>query len=549
MKRRDFLSLKGSRRLAVQTAKSMTVTAGLEPYSGPWEIPQVTHLLRRTMFGAKRADCDYFLTLTPAQAIQTLVNPSPIDFDPLINDYNNDDFTDPEVPFGESWLDAGYNVDAEGFRILSLKGWWIRNIMNQEQSLEEKMLLFWHNHIPIQFYDIFSSNWNYHYLQTLRQHQFGNFKALIKAMTLDRAMLHYLNGQYNSKWQPDENYARELQELFCIGKGPDAHFTEGDVQAAARVLTGWRVNYDTNEVYFDDLDHDTDDKQFSAFYNNVVISGQTGQNGKQELDELIDMLLDNDEAAKFLCRKLYRFFVSDHIDVTVEENIIIPLAELFRNNNYEIRPVVETLIGSQHFFDVLTRGGMIKSPLDMILGIFREFEAQLPSSEFLSERLTVTNTINYLGIIMQQDIGDPPNVAGWQAYYQFPVFDKSWVNTDTLPKRAEFTDWVLFSGIETENHTTILNLLEVISGLPNPADPNILIDDIVAWMYGIELAAEAKTFLKSVLLSGQVTDSYWTNAWFDYESDPSNEMFTETVYSRLRSFFYFLLHLEEYQLS
>lgn len=549
MKRRDFLSLKGSRRLAVQAAESMTVNAGLEPYSGPWEVPQVTHLLRRTMFGAKRADCDYFLSLTPAQAIQELINPSPVTFDPLINDYNDDDFTDPDIPFGESWLDAAYNDDAEGYRIVSLKGWWIRNIMNQEPTIEEKMLLFWHNHIPIQFYGVFHGNWNYQYLDTLRQHQLGNFRDLIKAMTLDRSMLHYLNGQYNSKWQPDENYARELQELFCIGKGPDAQFTELDVQAAARILTGWRVNYNTNEVYFDDTDHDVEDKQFSAFYNNVIISGQTGQNGQQELDDLIDILLDNEETAKFLCRKLYRFFVSDHIDVTVEENIIIPLAELFRNNNYEIRPVVEKLIGSQHFFDALTRGGMIKSPIDMIIGMFREFEAQLPSEEFLTERLTITNYINYLGAIMQQDIGDPPNVAGWQAYYQFPVFDKSWVNTDTLPKRAEFTDWVLFSGMQTENHTTILDLLTVISGLPNPVDPNALIDDIVAWMYGIELAPEPKIFLKSVLLSGQVTDSYWSDAWLDYAGDPTNEMFTETVYSRLRSFFYYLLHLEEYQLS
>jgi len=549
MKRRNFLTLSGSKKLYPEKTLAQAMLTGLEAYTGPWDVPQVAHLLRRTMFGAKRSDIDYFLGLGSELAVKELCNPTTSAPVPPVNDYNNsEEFIDPDVPLGESWLDAPFNLDAEGLRIQSLKAWWVTNILNQDQSIMEKMILFWHNHIPIQFFEVFYGRWCYNYLGTIRTNALGNFRTIIRALTLDPGMLEYLNGQYNSKYEPDENYARELQELFCIGKGSDANFNEEDIQAAARVLTGWRVNYLNDQIFFDTSQHDTEDKQFSAFYGNTVIEGKSGFAGQQELDELINMLLANEETAKFICRKIYRFFVTDNISETVEQNVITPLAVVFRSNDYEIKPVMETLLGSQHFFDMLTVGALIKSPVDMLYGMLREFETTLPDPEHLVEKYTVTITLNYLTALMQVNLGDPPNVAGWQAYYQIPNFDKNWINTDTLPKRAQYTDYVLFSGIETDNNNVKLDLIKVVSSLQDPADPNILIDDITEWMYGIELNATGKFVLKSILLSGQVTDNYWTDAWLEYEANPTDEMLYQTVYSRLQSFFYLLLHLEEYQL-
>ena len=124
-----------------------------------------------------------------------------------------------------------------------------------------------------------------------RKYAFGNYKELIKAISLDAGMLKYLNGEKNTKTAPDENYGREMQELFMVGKGPGSGYTEDDVKSAARVLTGWRINWEQNtQSLFDPWLHDTDPKQFSGFYNNTIITGQTGENGANELDQMLNMI-------------------------------------------------------------------------------------------------------------------------------------------------------------------------------------------------------------------------------------------------------------------
>lgn len=549
MKRRDFLTLrKKTSESTTKSKQTSSILSGLEAYTGPWEMPQVAHLLRRTMFGAKQEDLKYFMGKTMDEAIDELMQDSPLP-DPPVNDYNDSDFTDPDIPFGETWIHADYNNEAEGRRISSLKGWWIRNILNQQRSIKEKMVLFWHNHIPTQFWGLFVARWSYKYLRTIHNLGLGNFKALVRALTLDPGMLHYLNGQYNSKWQPDENYARELQELFCIGKGPNANYTEEDVQAAARILTGWRMNYDDDTNFFDEYAHDTENKVFSSFYNNLTIIGRSGQDGQQELDDLLEMLFANSEAALFLCRKLYRFFVADHIDETVEMNVIEPLADIFRNNDYEIVPVLDTLFRSQHFFDAQTLAVMLKAPNDFLLGTARELRMNFPAADDYSANYQIAGAFNYNAMLLQQELGDPPNVAGWPAYYQVPVYDKSWITTDSLPKRGAIFDWILWAGIPTAgNVNATYNVVEVVENMDNPADPNALIEEACNWLLGIQPSQEFKASLKVHLLSGQVSDSYWTEAWVDY-INTGTEMAYQTVHSRLVTFFYFLLHLEEHQLS
>ncbi len=525
------------------------IMAGLEPYTGTWGVKQISHLLRRTTFGAKYVDVAHFKNRTVAQAVDEILMRSTAPLDLPVNDYNDANKHDPTVPFGETFIGADWDEDIEGTRIWSLKGWWLRRMINQERTIEEKLLLFWHNHLPIQFFDIFRVNWNFEYMQTLRTHSMGDFKAMIKAITIDTAMLFSLNGQLNSKEEPDENYSRELQELFCIGKGPNGNYTEEDVQAIARVLTGWRYNWTRDEVEFASWAHDTDDKQLSSFYNNAVITGRTGSAGANELDDLLNVIFDNNEVALFICRKIYRFFVYHSIDAETEQNVIEPLAEVFRNSNYQIKPVLDKLFKSAHFFDAANRGAVLKSAVDYQVALYREFNIPLPPDGELHDTYEITSIMNYYLELFQQSIGDPPNVAGWPAYYQIPLYDKNWVTTDTLPKRLQMTDVMILNGIPSPNYAYPIDVIETARQIPNVEDPNIFIENTVEWLYGIEVSAGVKLVLKSILLSGQLTDSYWTVAWVEYISDPTNPMKLETVKSRLVKFYYYLIHLEEFQLS
>ncbi|HFA51870.1 MAG TPA: DUF1800 domain-containing protein [Bacteroidetes bacterium] len=546
--RRSFLrfgrlSERGSaNNLQLPKPPTATVLSSLDPYNGPWGTEQVAHLLRRTMFGAKNTDVEFFKNKTPTQAVNILL----ADFDmpdPPINDYG-----DPNLAGAVTWVYMPYNQEQESARLLSLKAWWIGNMLQQKRSLREKMVLFWHNHLPVQFEIVQRGVFAYGYLNTIYEHAFGNFKTLVKAITLDPAMLIYLNGVLNSAGAPDENYARELQELFCLGKGPNSNYTEEDVKAAARVLTGWKTNWFEPETFFAPEKHDTGDKQFSAFYNNAVIEGKEGADGALELDELLDLIFENGETAKFICRKIYTFFVYQNIDEEVEMTIIEPLAQLLRDSGYEIKPVLETLLKSEHFFDPWYRGAMLKSPLDQVVGLAREMH--LPLGEVLNFKEVFEIRQNLLSYLpnMLQDPGDPPDVSGWPAWFQAPVFYKWWVTVSTLPKRAAHTDLLLQSGYASANHLVGIDVVKYTETLENAPFPTELVEEVLGLFYGIEVPEEVKMQFKSVLLSGQAQDYYWTNAWNDYLGSPEDPATYSVVQTRLQAFYQAVLQLEEYQL-
>lgn len=554
MDRRSFLRFKREPRTADKAAFQQVKVAprpplsGLDPYDGPWDTEQVVHLLRRTMFGAKNSDVNYIKTLTLQDAVELLLTDLPAP-PPPVNDYDNgDDVVDAGVPTGETWINAEYNGEVEWWRTMSLKCWWMGHMLHQQPNLTEKMTLFWHNHIPVQMWPIFDGRYSYKYLAMMRANCLGNFKTLIREVTLDPAMLFYLNGVYNEVGAPDENYGRELQELFCIGKGPGSQYTEEDVQAAARVLTGWKAEWDYPNTYFAAWAHDTNDKQFSAFYGNTVIEGKEGEEGATELDEMLDMIFATQETALYLCRKLYTYFVYHVIDDQTETNVIEPLAQIFRDNNYEIKPVLRALFNSQHFFDSLNRGAMLKSPLDLVIGMARENHVVFPDLSDYKETFWSKFSMYWWLYDMLQDPGDPPNVAGWPAYYQSPAFYKYWISTSTLPRRGQHADNLIYWGYGTDNGVYGMDVVQFVATLQSPADPNTLIDEVLKNYYMIDVSDEVKLFLKSILLSGQQSDYYWTIAWEDYVDNPGNQMAYFTVESRLQPFFHFVFQLEEFQL-
>jgi uncharacterized protein (DUF1800 family) len=530
-------------------AEEQTSPLGLTPYSGAWGQAQILHLIRRTLFGVTQDDYKYFSVLTLEQSLDILLTQSPTPLPP-VNAYNDEKYTDPDVPWGETWVYAGFG-DPEGGqdtkRVINLKSWWVGLMLNQDRSLTEKMTLFWHNHLAAQMFLMKDSRLDYGYLSLLRLHALGNFKTLVREVTTNPGMLEYLNGVLNTAAAPNENYARELQELFTVGKGADSHYTEEDVKEAARVLTGWKTDDRKGGVFnlFVPANHDTGDKKFSAFYNHTVITGKKGPEGKSETDELVDMIFKQRETAKYLCRNVYRWFVNHAIDERIEANIINPLADVFIKNNFEIKSVLRALLGSEHFFDPIYRGAQIKNPVDHFIGICRQLYVGIPAD--LKQKYEAWYYLITQLDVMGMEPGEPPNVAGWSAYYQFPGFDKIWINSTTLTHRNRTTDIMGFR-MSVEEVTLKFDLLKFTSRLSQPDEVNKLIAESTLLLSPVGFDASEVAALKSILLSGQRDDYYWSEAWNDYQLHPTDEIKINTVHQRLIAYYRYLLQRAECQL-
>ena len=554
MDRRDFLTAKRKPvSPAIPAATQARTFSGINTYNGPWTANEVIHLLKRTMFGARLSDINHFLGLSMSAAVDELLTIPASAPAPPVKNYNNNNIpsTDPDfnIPPGQTWVNTN-TTNADGQRRTSFKAWWAGLMINQDRNIREKMTLFWHNHFSTETAEVERMIWCYKNNELCRQYALGNFKQLVRAMTLDVCMLRYLNGYLNNASAPDENYARELQELFTLGKENNPNYTEPDVMAAARVLTGWKINGTTNTYFFNANQHDRTNKQFSSFYNNTVITGRTGATaGDLELDDLLNMIFaKSNEVSRFIVRKLYRFFVYYKIDAATEANVIEPLAQIFRNNNWEIKPVLETLLKSEHFFDVLNQGCHIKTPLDLVVGCCREFGVSFPDAADYVNAYNMWSFIQSFGALLQQNIGDPPDVSGWKAYYQEPQFHEIWINTDTYPRRNLFTDTMITTGYSRGGRRIIIDPVEFTKTLSNPSDPNTLIDDALRIMFRIDLTPATKASLKKqILLSNQDQDYYWTNAWFAYTSNPVQANY-QVVYTRLRDLYKYFMNLSEYQL-
>jgi uncharacterized protein (DUF1800 family) len=528
----------------------IALLGGLNPYTGPWGYAQAAHLLRRTGFGLKYDEVNSFMAMNMNSAVDKILDVPGTLPAPPVNNYNNPMFTDPQVPTGGSWttkpLDLN-NLAAEPYRVESWRGWWHNLMLAPQTTIRERMTLFWHNHFATQTQVVGWGRAVYEHNQMLRANALGNFKTLTKKVTTDGLMLLYLNGFLNKAGTPDENYARELQELFTVGKEGAEQYTEDDVLAAARVLTGWRFNLD-NTTYHFPLEHDFNEKKFSAFYNNTSI-GASSTDGEAELNAMLDMIFARPEVAEFICRKIYRWFVYYVIDDTIEQNVIQPLAAIFRDNNYEIKPVIETLLKSEHFFEAAQTGCYIKTPVDQAIGTMRSFNLSLNASTEFDKFVLQFYLSSYL-----QDMsmlpGDPPNVAGWQPFRQVPQYYRMWINGDTIRNRNVFTDVLTAFYIETPSGDRLsFDLLAFASQFSDPGNPVTLVDEITNLLFPQPLSLVKKLLLKSILLSGLPNDSYWTAAWGDYVLHPNDPMIQQTVRSRLLALHLYLMRLPEFQLA
>lgn len=526
-------------------------TGTLAEYTGAWGDEQIIHLLRRTMFGVKYKDIVDLRKMTMTQAVDELLSPQPTPAPP-VNNYNTATYSDPTgVSLDDTWVNAAYgDSTVNSKRRLSMTNWWVGQMIYQPyRRITEKMVYFWHNHFATEYIVVAYAHAMYNHHMLLRNNALGNFKTLVRGVTTDVAMLRYLNGYLNTKTAPDENYARELFELFTLGKNYKPIYSEDDIREAAKVLTGWRFRTSNWAAYFNDNLHDTSDKQFSNFFANKKITGQTGQDGAKETDELIDMIFTKQEVAKFIVRKLYRFFVYYDIDTTTEFNVIIPLAQLMVNTNWEIKPVLEKLLKSEHFYDKLSQSCFIRTPLDYVVGTFRTFDIQLPGGWRSDNEYKIYNYLRYYMGLLGGEPNLPPNVAGWPAFYQEPDYYQNWINSATMPRRMQFMDMMLGGGFSAGTGTAIkVDPMHVAKQFYSPADPNLLIDFFTSMLLGIDVSKTTKDNIKvGTLLSGQTQDYYWTSAWNTYISNP-NTSNTNIVRSRLSSLLIELTHLAEHNL-
>ena len=527
---------------------SMAAVLNIENYAGPWDRAAVSHFLRRTTLGHTYTNISELLDMDLESAVDLVLADLPMPSPPL----NYDEDEDPSVSIGETWVEtmppAGVN---QNYRSRSMRAWSVLVPLTEGISLRERMVIFWHNHFV-------TSNINdrrlvYDYLDLIRGHAFGNFKQFVKDMTIDHSMLRYLNGRDNSKTAPNENYARELLELFTIGKGPlvaagdYTNYTEDDIISIARVLTGWRTygfNSATNAlaVEFDQNRHDTESKQLSYRFNNVVIENQD----EEEYKTLIDIIFEQDEVARFICRKFYRYFVSDQIDASVEQNLIEPLAQLMVDNNYDIKPTLKALLMSNEFMQESNRGVLVKNPLEFMTSIVKSTKVDLMEDN-LQANYNVGQSLYYRLRDMQMEMHRHDSVAGWPAYYQAPGLSRMWLSAVSMPHRMYLSDRFTSYSYNTGGNSFRIDVLALIAELSNPYDPNILIEDLAELFYPNSITENQVDFLKSILIPG-LPDFEWTEEYANHIADPDDQNLMNSVDSKLRDLISSMMSLSEFYL-
>ena len=519
--------------------------ASLNPVTGTLGTRRSAHILKRTTFGPTRADIGVVAGRTANQAISELFQVTAAPAAPA--DYDN------------------------------FKTWWVGQMLNSGRSIVEKMVFFYHTHFTTKEEVVQSSQALYHQNELFRYYALGDFKELTKKVCLDNAMMIFLDGRDNDRNNVNENFGRELLELYSIGKGPQmgpgdyTHYTEQDVKEAARVLSGY--GNDEDFLTIDPLTgiptsfvrndggtvanaHDAGVKVFSDKFQSTTIqpNALVGEDATvdatlDELDQLIDMIFNQPETARHICRKLYRFFMYYEITPEIEQDIIEPLATTFRNNNYLIQPVLQQLFSSEHFYDADNaintddnHAAIIKSPLELILGTLRYFGVTLPTPGTEAYFEAVENGIIGPMNLQGMNLLEPYEVAGYPAYHQNPDFNRNWISHNYLARRYQYIAQIMSS---MENFGFQLDAVAwVENNISDPSNAQVIVQELVDGLLPeIITTARFDYFLNDILLDG-LSMGNWTTEWFAYQG--SND--DSAVRTQLEALLNALMQSPEYQL-
>ncbi|HWG44897.1 MAG TPA: DUF1800 domain-containing protein [Gemmataceae bacterium] len=360
-----------------------------------WDRKWAGHLYRRAGFGATLDELRAAERRGPQATIDLLLKGEP----------ECDELMPALVTAGQYTADANQPA--------ALRGWWLYCMLHSGHPLREKLTLFWHNHFATSIAKVHSTKEMFNQNKLLREHALGKFGPFLLAMSKDAAMIHWLDSNSNIKGKANENYAREVMELFSLGVG---HYQEKDIREAARAFTGWHTDSDGFGFAFNARLHDDGVK---------TVLGQTGNwNG----DDVVRIILKQPATAQFLVRKLYRFYVSETHEVP--DSFLEPLAESFRKSDYDIAALLRTMLSSRHFFSDYAFRQRIKNPVEYVLGavrsVYREYDPKDKDHQPLTQQ-DLVRRIDEMG----QLLFAPPNVKGWRGA-------KAWLNTSTVLSRDNF---------------------------------------------------------------------------------------------------------------
>ncbi len=401
-----FLGLSSTQ--GVEPAKSKTadkpkIADGALHASRAWDAEKAAHLLRRAGFGGTPDQIKALEAMGREKAVASLVDYEQIEWN--------------AIPF-ETPIDgkrlrrslrAGSREERQKLiadarkadRVVfeQLGAWWIEMMVSSPRPLEEKLVLFWHGHFTSGYREVKSSKALHLQNQTLRKNASGDFREFLFDITEDPAMILYLNTQQNRKGKPNENYARELLELFTMGPG---NYTEQDIKEAARAFTGISIDVEAGETVYRSQQHDFGEKTF------------LGRTGQLEPADIIDTILEQEVTAEFIARKAWSFFAYDN----PEDAIIKALGGVLRDNDYQLKPMLRAMFMSDAFYSERALFTNIKSPVELLIGTLRMLEIE-PHD---------TTAMNIGLRMMGQSLMQPPNVKGWDG-------GATWITSSTLFNR------------------------------------------------------------------------------------------------------------------
>ncbi|MGE0704667.1 MAG: DUF1800 family protein [Vicinamibacterales bacterium] len=433
----------------VRTEPAPLLAAGLDRWAGDlapiapgdWNYERAAHLIERAGFGAAPDEIARLAAMTPAEAVNLLVDYEAIpgDLQPFDESIIWDPGMDPFPPsraeavrrarergegLGEKILPEGaarrlqpivdkffYGLYSNAIETQRLGLWWGNRMLTTPRPLEEKLTLFWHGHFATGANKVRDYRMMLRQNEMLRANASGPFRNLLVGILKDPAMLVYLDNGENIKSHPNENFGRELLELFTMGVG---NYSEHDVREAARAFTGW--TNDVLEFRFDEPQHDFGEKQF------------LGKTGPFNGEDIVDVILEQPVTAEFMAGKIYRFFVREDVDPALRTE----LARTYRESGYQMKPLLERIFLSRDFYSEATVATQVKSPVHLVVSTYRKME--------LSEMPTIPD-FGRMTSSLGQSLFDPPNVAGWAG-------GRTWITPSTLFNRGNLFRGMLFPDLE-----------------------------------------------------------------------------------------------------
>ncbi len=543
--------------------------ASINPYTTALGLRNAKHLLRRATFNYSKIQLDALSNLTALQAVDSLLTNTE---NVLLEPYDPLPKSSPDG-YWTSSSEHPNTFNGQGRKKAFITGWWWYNAMNRV-SLKHKLSFFMHTCFTAAKDSGSGYSTNYFdHIRLLDLYALGNLKILAKKVTLDNSMLNYLDNTNNNANNPNENYAREFLELFTIlkglqiGDGDYTNYTEIDVQQAAKVFSGFKRQFNRSIIdnetnipsgYANKNKHDSNDKIFSHAFNNQIITGRDTEEGMlQELDDFIEMVFAKEATAKAYCRKLYRYYVKSEWDAEVEQDIITPLSEKLIQHNYDILPVVKTLLCSEHFYDADDSdnedeiiGSIVKSPLQLFSEVCSVFNVSFPNPTIDPLRYYVNfffyfvhnSYLNGAGM----DLYNPDSVAGYPANYQEPDYDRHWFSSNTLIARYKMIESLIYTTNTISGgkiYAELDSVLFVENNIENPSDSISLVTEISELLYPESIDTLRTDYFVNILLDGYNT-SYWTNAWNQYKNTGD----TITIKSRLDALIIAMVNAAEFQL-